>query len=65
MSDPAQLDLLDLLSEAETPARDGVVHAVLPNIWRACGWCVCGCQGRMGEAWTLRRTEHRSVTCTG
>ncbi len=55
------MDLLDLL--AETEPRTHVVHAVRPNMWAACGWCVCGCEGRLGDTYVLRERSTAGVTC--
>lgn len=55
-------DLLDLLEAIEHPARD-IVHAIRPNMWAACGWCICGCEGHKGERWVLRNTSTDGVTC--
>lgn len=61
MRDP-QGSLLDLI-------EPDVVHALLPNMWFACGGtflrdCTCGCalDHRPGR-WVLRRTSTEGVTC--
>lgn len=56
-----QPDLLDLLAQ-DTPGQ-AVVHAVRPNMWGACGWCICGCEGRKGDRFVLRQTSTAGVTC--
>lgn len=59
-------DLLDLLAEIEPGPRDprvDRVHAVRPNMWGACGWCICGCAGAKGAPFVLRRDSMHGVTC--
>lgn len=54
-------DLLELLDEqAGAPA---LVHAVRPNMWAACGWCACRCQGRARDRYVLRINSTAGVTC--
>lgn len=55
------MDLLDLLAQTE-PAT-GVVHAIRPNMWAACGWCSCGCQGEPGDTYVLREHSTDGVNC--
>lgn len=58
------MDLLDLLAEqGPRDPRLDVVHAVRPNMWGACGWCICGCAGASGAAFVLRRQNTDGVTC--
>ncbi len=63
------LDLLDLLAEVEAAdaphdPRLDVVHAIRPNMWGACGWCICGCQGAKGARSVLRNGTTDGVTCS-
>jgi len=66
------MDLLDLLAEIEGADEPGAdtVHAMLPNMWFACGGtpvrnCRCGkCDGcyRPGR-WEYRYKSTKGVTC--
>lgn len=56
-------DLLDLLDDLTHNPTDVVVHAVRPNMWAACGWCACGCQGRRHDTYELRMNRTAGITC--
>ena len=56
-------DLLDLLDDLDRDPNDVLVHAIRPNMWAACGWCVCGCTGRRHDTYQLRQNRTDGITC--
>ena len=57
-------DLLDLLDDITHDPATALTHAMRPNMWAACGWCSCGCQGRRSGRYVLTVHATRGVTCT-
>ncbi len=56
-------DLLDLLDDLDRDPNDVLVHAIRPNMWAACGWCSCGCEGRRHDTYHLRTNRTDDITC--